>query len=148
MYKVSATTLESPMFGSLGTHAYAQVGIETGVASADPYKLIAMLYDGLLQALAQARDAMQMKQIARKGESISKSIRILEEGLRASLDRDRGADIARQLDDLYGYMATRLLVANLKNDMAALDEVVRLVAELRGAWLAMPEDARCSMAAA
>ncbi len=136
------------MFGSLGTNAYAQVGVETGVAGADPHRLIGMLYDGLLQSLAQAREAMQAKQIARKGEAISKSIRILEEGLRASLDRARGAEIALRLDDLYEYMTTRLLAANLKNDMAALEEVARLVAELRDAWQAMPDDARSAMAAA
>ena len=136
------------MFGSMGTNAYAQVGVETGVASADPHRLIGMLYDGLQQSLAQAREAMQEKQIAQKGESISKSIRILEEGLRASLDRQRGGDIAAQLDSLYEYMISRLLAANLRNDMAALDEVKRLITELSDAWQAMPEDAKNSMAVA
>ena len=136
------------MFGSLGTNAYTQVGVETGVASADSHKLIGMLYEGMLQTLARARDAMQSGEIARKGEAISKAIRILEEGLRGSLDRARGGELAQQLDGLYEYMITRLLYANLKNDPAALDEVARLIGELRDAWHAMPEDARIAMAAA
>lgn len=136
------------MFGSSGIHAYAQVGVETGIATADPHRLIGMLYDGLLQALAEAREAMQAGQIARKGERVSKAIRILEEGLRASLDRSRGAQIAMQLDSLYEYMITRLLGANLKNDAQALDEVAKLVGELRDAWQAMPTEARAAMSPA
>jgi len=136
------------MFGSLGTNAYNQVGVETGVAAADPHKLIGMLYEGLLQTLARARDAMQSSEIARKGEAISKAIRILEEGLRGSLDRSRGGELALQLDGLYEYMITRLLAANLKNDPAARDGVTRFVRGLRDACHAMPEDARMSMAAA
>ena len=46
------------MFGSFGSNAYAQVGVETGVATADPHKLIGMLYEGLLQSIAQGREAM------------------------------------------------------------------------------------------
>lgn len=136
------------MFGSFGSNAYAQVGVETGVAAADPHKLIGMLYEGLLQTVAQAREAMETKQIARKGEAISKAIRILEEGLRGSLDRERGGQLAQQLDGLYEYMIMRLLSANLKSDTAALNEVSGLVADLRDAWQAMPQDARTSMAAA
>ncbi|HLU77021.1 MAG TPA: flagellar export chaperone FliS [Burkholderiales bacterium] len=136
------------MFGSFGTNAYAQVEVETGVATADPHKLVGMLYEGLLQSIARGREAMLAKEIARKGESLSKAVRILEEGLRGSLDRERGGEIAQQLDSLYEYMITRLLAANLRNDLEALDEVTRLVAELRDAWQAMPQEARTSMAAA
>lgn len=128
------------MFGSFGTsvNAYAQVGVETGVAGANPHKLIGMLYDGLLETIGAARHAMAARDIARKGEALSKAIRILEEGLRASLDRQQGGNLALQLDGLYEYMITRLLTANLRNDIAALEEVSRLVGELRDAWYAMP----------
>lgn len=136
------------MFGSFGTAAYTQVNVETGVAAADPHKLIGMLYEGLLQSLARAREAMRAGEIARKGESISRAIRILEEGLRGSLDIARGGSIAQQLDALYEYMINRLLFANLKNDPATVEEVARLATELRDAWQAMPEEARTSMAAA
>lgn len=133
------------MFGSSGIQAYAQVGVETGVATADPHRLICMLYDGLLQTLAEARQAMQAARVDRKGERLAKAIRILEEGLRASLDQSRGAQIAAGLDRLYEYMVTRLLTANLRNDTAALDEVMRLITELRDAWQAMPTHARATV---
>jgi flagellar secretion chaperone FliS len=128
------------MFGSFGSSAkaYAQVGVQTGVASADPHQLIGMLFDGVQANLGMARHAMASRDVARKGEALSKAIRILEEGLRGSLDRERGQALAMQLDSLYEYMISRLLVANLKNDIGALEEVSRLIGELRDAWYAMP----------
>src|SRR5690606_19133843 len=62
MYKVSATDSECVMFGSFGTNAYAQVEVETGVATADPHKLVGMLYEGLLQSIARGREAMLAKE--------------------------------------------------------------------------------------
>jgi len=146
-FSVDAKTMFAT-FGAPSVNAYAQVGVETGVASADPYRLIMMLYDGLLQKLAQANDAMASRDTARKGEAISKAIRILEEGLRGSLDRKAGEQLAVQLDSLYEYMINRLLMANLRNDVGALNEVARLAGELRDAWQAMPAEARSGAAAA
>lgn len=114
--------------------AYAEVGVETGVASADPHKLILMLYDGTLAALCAARLAMSRGEIAAKGAAVSKAIAIIDGGLKASLDIEAGGVLAERLAGLYDYMLTRLLAANLRNDTAILDEVQRLLDELRGAW--------------
>ncbi len=113
---------------------YAQVGVETGVAAADPHKLILMLFDGTLAAISNARLAMGRSEVAAKGAAISKAIAIVDGGLKASLDVRAGGELAERLSALYDYMLQRLLVANLRNDMAALDEVTRLLNELRGAW--------------
>ena len=45
-----------------------------------------------------------------------------------------GGDLAERLAALYEYMNQRLLFANLKNNVAALDEVGELLASLREAW--------------
>ncbi len=113
---------------------YAQVGVETGVAAADPHKLILMLFDGTLAAISNARLAMSRKEIAAKGSAIGKAIEIIDGGLKASLDLAAGGQLAERLSALYDYMLQRLLVANLRNDADALDEVTRLLNELRGAW--------------
>lgn len=113
--------------------AYASVGLETGVAGAPPHRLIQLLLDGALLAIAQARQAMQHNNPARKGESISKAIQIIDEGLKASLDA-RGGELYRQLHDLYDYMGRRLLFASLRNSVEALDEVSRLLEDIRTAW--------------
>ncbi len=125
------------MFGSpaKGANAYANVGIETGVAAATPHKLIVMLFDGALVAVTTALGHMRAKNIAAKGQSISKAIMIIDSGLRASLDKKVGGQIAASLDSLYEYMSNRLLVANLKNQPEILEEVHRLLTDLKGAWV-------------
>ncbi|MFH0934776.1 MAG: flagellar export chaperone FliS [Pseudomonadota bacterium] len=122
------------MNATTATKAYAAVEIESGVHSADPHKLIAMLYQGALLAIANAKNAMLRKDIPAKGAAISKAILIIGDGLQASLDKNVGGQLALNLDALYGYMCTRLMQANANNDVAALDEVSRLLGELKGAW--------------
>jgi flagellar protein FliS len=130
------------MFGSRqsGVSAYAKVGIETGVTAASPHKLIVMLFDGALTAMSTALKHMEAGNIPGKGIAISKAIMIIDSGLRASLDKKVGGDIAEGLDALYEYMGARLLQANLKNDLAALEEVQRLLADLRDAWNAIADN--------
>lgn len=114
--------------------AYTKVEVESGITVADPHKLISMLYQGALLAIANAKNAMLRKDIPAKGAAISKAIAIIDEGLNASLDKSVEGGLAQNLSALYGYMCTRLLTANLKNDVAALDEVARLLNDLKGAW--------------
>jgi flagellar protein FliS len=124
------------MFGSMksGANAYARVNVETGVLAASPHKLIVMLFEGAMVAVSAAMRQMKAGDIAGKGNSISKAIAIIDNGLRASLDHKAGGEIAANLDALYGYMAGRLLIANRDNQVALLEEVHGLLAELRGAW--------------
>jgi len=122
------------------TRAYADIGVETGVMGANPHKLILMLFDGALLAVAVAKDAMQSGKIAEKGQSISRSIDIVNNGLKASLDFEAGADMAQRLAGLYDYISARLLQANLRDDQAALDEVRGLLQELRSAWEEIAKD--------
>ncbi len=124
------------MFGSIrnGANAYAKVGMETGVASASPHKLIVMLFEGALVAIKTAMQHMADGNIPEKGMAISKAIMIIDGGLRASLDKKAGGEIAESLDSLYEYMGKRLLEANLKNDVKILEEVHTLLMELKTAW--------------
>ena len=111
------------MFGSrhTGVHAYANVGMETGVVAASPHKLIVMLFDGALVALNAALSGMRSGNIAEKGKSISKAILIIDSGLRAALDKKAGGEIAEGLDSLYEYMSGRLVTANITNEPAILE---------------------------
>jgi flagellar protein FliS len=127
------------MFGAKqsGVNAYAKVGIETGVTSASPHKLIVMLFDGALVSVNAAIMHMKAGNIPEKGAAISKAMMIIDSGLRAALDKKAGGEIAEGLDALYEYMGARLLQANLKNQVDILEEVQRLLGELRGAWNAI-----------
>lgn len=124
------------MFGSPRNPvaAYASVGVETSVPTADPHQLILLLFEGAKIAISAAKMHMAQGNIAEKGSSVSKAIDIITNGLNASLDHEAGGDLTIKLGALYDYMAQRLLWANLKNDAAALDEVMRLLSELHGAW--------------
>jgi flagellar protein FliS len=138
------------MFGTMkrGVNAYANVDLETGIASASPHKLIVMLYDGALVALRTARANMAAGNIPAKGIAISKAITIIDNGLRVSLDKEAGGIIAENLDALYDYMGRRLFQANLQNDVAIVDEVHGLLADLREAWAAIGDKVQHAPAAA
>jgi flagellar protein FliS len=123
------------------TKAYADIGIESSVVAADPHKLIAMLFQGALLAIASAKNAMLRKDIPAKGAAISKAVLIIGEGLQASLDKNVGGELAQSLDQLYGYMMSRLVLANLHNDPAILDEIARLLGEIKDAWDAIRQTA-------
>ncbi|AMP39469.1 MULTISPECIES: flagellar export chaperone FliS [Ralstonia solanacearum species complex] len=114
--------------------AYSQVGIETSVVDANPHRLIAMLFEGARSAINLALAAMQRGDVLAKVRAFDKAISIIGQGLQASLDRQRGGEIAEQLDALYDYMLRRLLVANATNDVAILEEVDRLLMPLQEAW--------------
>lgn len=124
------------MFSSANSpsDAYAKIGIETGVMSASPHKLILMLFDGAVMSLRLAEQAMAEKKIAEKGRAISDGISIISSGLQASLDITAGGEIAERLNALYDYMCNRLMLANLRNDPAIIKEVIGLLDELRSAW--------------
>jgi flagellar protein FliS len=138
------------MFGSTktGANAYAKVGVETGVMAANPHKLIVMLFEGAEVALRLARQQMAAGDVPAKGRSISKAINIIDNGLRASLDKKAGGEIAANLEALYEYMVERLLQANLHNSSDMLQEVLTLLAELRGAWEAIAPGTPASAAQA
>lgn len=130
---------EKPMqpFSHFGARAYANVGLESGVATADPHKLIQMLFDGALLALAQARMGIEKGDASMRSGSIHKAILIIEEGLVVSLDERAGAPLTGQLRSLYQYISARLLNVSLNGDRAALAESERLLTELRDAWRAI-----------
>lgn len=117
---------------------YAKVGLETDVQSASPHRLVAMLFDGVFDAMNQAIQAIQMGHVEVKGRALSRAVRILDEGLRAGLDLSAGP-LAADLRELYGYVCMRLTQANLHSDLAAIEEAQRLLAPVRDAWNAIAQ---------
>ena len=120
-----------------GASAYKQVAVETSVTSSDPHTLILLLFDGAEAAIHLAKGRMLEKDIPAKGNALSQAIQIVSNGLRASLDIEAGGEMAERLAALYDYIAARLLWANLKNDVAALDECLNLLGEIHSAWAAI-----------
>jgi flagellar protein FliS len=116
------------------SQTYKSVSVNTAVDSANPHKLILMLYDGLLRHLRLGKAYMEKGDLGAKASSLSKAISIIDQGLRASLDDDKGGDIAKHLRMLYDYSERQLVHANARNDVATIDEVINLFEPLRAAW--------------
>lgn len=128
-------------FGSKNYQAmkqYRNMGLKSAVEDATPHRLIQMLMDGALDKIAAARGFMERGETAQKGAHISWAVSIID-GLRVSLDKSVGGEIARNLDDLYNYMMTRLTQANLDNDTACLNEVAGLLRQVKEGWDAIPD---------
>jgi flagellar biosynthetic protein FliS len=125
-------------FRKKGLASYGEVSVQAGTAYADSVQLIQMLFDGLLDSLAAAEGQIERNEIQAKGESLSRATRIVL-GLQGSLDLEQGGEIAANLADLYDYCTRRLMHANLKNDVEAVQEVKRLIGEIRDAWSHVPE---------
>ena len=135
----TAAPIPSP---SAFTNVYRQVGVQTGVDNASPHQLVQMLLDACHDSLAQARGAIAAGDVQAKGRAIGRAARIVEEGLKASLDLSAGGPLAADLNDLYAYISLRLTQANLRNDAAALDECMALMQPLREAWTSIAPEPR------
>ena len=124
------------MFGMMQNpaSAYAKVGLESSVMTADPHGLILLLFQCAAAAMAQARIHMEQNDIVQRGANISKAIDIISNGLKSSLNMETEGDLAERLSALYEYIIKRLLWANMRNDRAALDEAAGLLGEIHSAW--------------
>ncbi len=124
-----------------GAAAYQLISAQSSIESADQHKLVEMLYTGAISRINTAKSHMEMGNVGNKGKTISDVIAIIEE-LRRTLDMEKGGELAANLHDLYEYMKSRLLQANLKNDAEILDEVKGLLEKLLDGWQQIPEEAR------
>jgi flagellar protein FliS len=117
---------------------YKQVGVHSAVMDATPHRLVQMLMEGVLEKIALAKGNIARKEIAKKGENISKAITIVG-GLQAALNREVGGDLSENLSNLYDYMTRRLIIANIRSDQNILDEVANLMLEVKAGWDVIPE---------
>lgn len=127
--------------------AYSSASAHGGVAAADPHKLILMLMDGALERIATARGCMERKETTEKARLLNRAVSIIGE-LRSTLDMSAGGQIASNLGALYDYMNSCLLKANADNNIKQLDEVSRLLHEIRSAWGMIPAAVRATAGSA
>ncbi len=114
-------------------HKAAQAYFQTQVSTTSQGQLLIMLYDGAIKFLNQAKDKIDQRDYAAKGILISKALDVINE-LDGSLNPEQGPELAENLHKLYFYCSTRLLNANLKMDIALIDEVIRILGGLRSAY--------------
>ncbi|MGE7603972.1 flagellar export chaperone FliS [Peribacillus sp. NPDC097675] len=104
---------------------------QNSVNTASPGELTLMLYNGCLKFILLGKKAMEAGKIEEKNTNIIKAQNIVHE-LMVTLNMD--VAVSKELMSLYDYMNRRLIDANLKNDIAALEEVEGLVTEFRNTW--------------
>ncbi|HEU5133845.1 MAG TPA: flagellar export chaperone FliS [Steroidobacteraceae bacterium] len=125
----------SPYAGKLD--AYRSTAVHSGVDAADPHRLVVMLMDGALERIAAASGLMKHGGGVEKAQLLNRAVAIIDE-LRNSLNLKAGGELAANLDSLYDYMTRRIMQANSSNKPEWLDEVSRLLSEIRSAWLQIP----------
>lgn len=104
---------------------------QNSVNTASPGELTLMLYNGCLKFILLGKKAIEAGKIEEKNTNILKAQNIVHE-LMVTLNMD--VAVSKDLMSLYDYMNRRLIDANLKNDIAALEEVEGLVIEFRNTW--------------
>lgn len=124
------TTLQSR-----AASAYESVNLQSRASSAGGVDLVILLIEGVLDRVKLAKQAIAQRDIQQKVKHLNKCLEIISEGLRAHLDLKGGGEIAMNLDDLYAYCQVRLLHANSRNDVSALDEIANVMTPLLGAWM-------------
>ena len=120
---------------------YQSVGLRGKMAEASPHQLIAMLLEGALERIANARGAIQRGDVQKKGELIGQTIAIVD-NLRVSLDLENGGELSENLEALYDYLGRRLLEANINSDESILEEASGLILEVKIGWDAIPQESR------
>lgn len=117
---------------------YNQVRAHAHTEGASSHRLIQLLMDGALEKIRSAKGLMARHNVEEKIRNINWALSIID-GLRQSLDLEKGGEIAQNLNALYDYMQRRLVVANLENKTEILDEVAVLLLEIKTAWDALPD---------
>jgi flagellar protein FliS len=116
-----------------GMNAYRSVTAYGNLAEATPYQVIQLMLDAVLSRVTEACGHVERGEVAAKGEKIGKALGIIE-ALMLGLDKERGGDLATNLERLYDYASRTLLRANLENRVDLLKEVSSLLREIKLGW--------------
>ncbi|APW45634.1 flagellar export chaperone FliS [Rhodoferax antarcticus] len=119
------------------SNAYQRINVETSMHTMDQHQLVSLLLQGAISAIATARGALVRGDVLLKCNSVTKAIRIIDEGLTTALDREDGGELAVNLGNLYDYCIRRLITANARNDDDMMLEVQRLIEPIAVSWNAI-----------
>lgn len=118
-------------------NAYRKESIKSQLADANPYVIIQLLMQGCLERLAKGKGCIERNDLAGKAEHLSRASAILM-ALTDSLDYNAGGEVAQNLSSLYTYMTERITDASIERIVEPLEEVMRLMLEIKSGWDAIP----------
>jgi len=119
--------------GFPGSQHYRTMSAYGNLAEASPHQVVQVMLDASLSRIAEATGHLERGEVAAKGEKIGKALAIIE-ALMLGLDRERGGELAQNLERLYDYASRTLLKANLENRPDLLKEVTSLLREIKLGW--------------
>jgi flagellar protein FliS len=125
--------MNNPYLANESYDSYRSVDLESKAATASPYELVLVLFDGLLDELARTRGHIEAKRYQEKGRSLEKCLNILN-GLNSALDYDNGGEVVQGLSRLYDYCIYRLSDVSVSLSLEGLEEVVHLLGVIREGW--------------
>lgn len=121
---------------------YSQVSV-SNINEMTPYEQINLIFSNILGRLAATKGFIERKEIEKKGENLSSCILLfgaLQDALNLEVEQD--PSISNNLLSLYDYCQRKLVEANVNNDIAAINEVVNIVKEVKEGWDAIPLEER------
>ncbi|RDL44205.1 flagellar export chaperone FliS [Marinomonas piezotolerans] len=129
------------MYGNKAINAYKKGSLKADLAGADPHRVIQLLMQGALERLSLSKGFIERRDLEAKSTTLTRVVEIIN-ALRDSLDRDANPDLVDNLDALYDYMIGLIHEASLKMNTDKIDEVIRLMLEIKGAWDQIGEAAK------
>jgi flagellar secretion chaperone FliS len=114
-------------------NAYRNLAAQTAVSEASPIELIVLVYKRLIDNLRLAQKAMEEGK--ENAEQISKALDLIQKGLLAALDQEKGGEIAKNLAALYDWAIREILKSRLKNSPEILSGVIEVFRNLEAAWV-------------
>ncbi len=103
------------------------------ILTSDPKRLVLLCYEEAIRSLEEARSHYLSKDYGAKGGAVQRTLDLLNH-LREALDFERGGEIARQLDRVYGFMIAHLIKSDQRRDLRGFDQVSTMLRELKSAW--------------
>lgn len=113
---------------------------QTATLTASPGQIVLMLYDGVLRFLERALGGFEVGEPAERNMIINNNIQRAQDILRelnCALNLEQGGELAVTLRRLYEYFERRIIESNIKKAREGIEEVIRHITELRGAWNAI-----------
>jgi flagellar protein FliS len=128
--RIQAARLEGLVIMLTGGYLqYRTVATQTG----SPGELVVTLYQAAIRNIGQGRTAIEYQKPLLAHSHLMKAQEIVRT-LQQTLDFQKGGEIAPLLNDIYGFVLGRLVIANINKDVAPIDEVLPLLRQLMAAW--------------
>ena len=102
------------------------------ILNASKAELTLMLYDGTIKFLNTANVAIEKGDIQKAHNNIMKTERIIDY-LRQTLNMEY--EVAKDFENMYAYIANRLIEANIGKDKEIVDEINAHMHAIRDNWI-------------